>query len=133
VSLSDSFEARFWIETVVADDESIEERTEGFADFYDLILGRNVVYPSAVGIFVGGLDEFNETDVSLAEFLQEIAVGVDRVLIEHVLDAGGRRQLDADLVRFEVLQSNIDHLKREPGPILGISAIFICSLVGKRT
>ena len=119
---------------VISNDQAIEMGTEGLTNFLDLILGLDGVELScSVSIFMRWFRKFHKAYLFLTEFLEQIAVGLNWILIEHVLDPGCWRQFDAYLIGLEVFEGDVNKLKSQASSVFSTASIVIGSFVGECT
>lgn len=132
VSFPDGLESTLRVETIVSDDEPAEVGSEGLAHILDLVGRRDVVHSATVRVLVLRLSQLHKANASLAEFLQEIAIGLNGVLIEHILDAWSGRKLHSDLRWVKVFEGDVDNLQRESCSVFGAASILVSPSVGIR-
>lgn len=61
-----------------------------------------MILPSSKSVLICRLCEFHKSDLPGTELLEKITIGLNRLFVEHVLDAGGWRQFDGNLVGLKV-------------------------------
>ena len=83
-------------------------------------------------IELSGLSNLHKAYLSAIEFLQQQRIGLNRVLVVHILQSGGWRNFDAEPRCREIFQCDIEQLQSKPDSILCASSIVISSSVRRR-
>jgi hypothetical protein len=95
------------IEAIVANDQPPEEGPKRLADIRNLLLRKNMVHSRPIAVLMLRFRQLHEPNLAMGELLKQISVGLDGILIKHILDSADGGELAADLGGGEVLKGEI--------------------------
>ena len=82
-------------------------------------------------MLVPRLSQLDKANLAVLKLLEQIAIGLNGILIEHILNPRYWGELASDLGGREVLEGEVDDLQEEPASVLCAASVVVGSSIGK--